>query len=484
MFGYKWVFSMSDMRDGSVKELWRLSSPMMVSFFSMMSMIFADRLFLSWYSIPALNAAVKAGTLAWGMNLGWITMATMSEVFVSQFNGAKKFKRLGEPVWQMLWLSGFSLIFFIPLAIWGGPLFYGSPELQMELTYFRIFCYMGPLMTVLPALSGFYIGQGKASVIKWLAISGNLLNIILDPIFIFGVDGFIPSMGIAGAGLATVLGYLLQVVILFAMFLSKRNQEEYGTKKYRFNKELFGKCIKVGLSPSIFIAMEVSAWALFYYLMTTISDSHIFIASVCQSILILFFFFGLGLEKGTIALSGNLIGAGLGVRVKRVFRSGLILTLLYTLASSLFLLVFPDFIINFFITQPGATESSMSVAAIQMVEAKPMVRIGLAFTLFFLMFENIRMVINGILTAAGDTFFILAAGAVSVWLFLLAPTYFLVVVPKASMFYAFAIWVFYGLASTGAVYWRFMTGKWQKKDLINRESDEQEATVDVTNYEN
>jgi hypothetical protein len=29
-----------------------------------------------------------------------------------------------------------------------------------------------------------------------------------------------------------------------------------------------------------------------------------------------------------------------------------------------------------------------------------------------------------------------------------------------------------------------MTGKWQKKDLINRESDEQEATVDVTNYEN
>ena len=91
---------MTELKTGSVAELWKVSYPMMVSFFSMMLMVFVDRIFLSWYSTEAFNAATTAGTLAWGFILGLITLASMSEVFVAQYNGAGKFSKIGSPVWQ------------------------------------------------------------------------------------------------------------------------------------------------------------------------------------------------------------------------------------------------------------------------------------------------------------------------------------------------------------------------------------------------
>lgn len=47
----------------------------------------------------------------WAGNFMWVTLAAMAEVFVAQYNGSKQYGKLGEPVWQMIWLSGFSLIF-------------------------------------------------------------------------------------------------------------------------------------------------------------------------------------------------------------------------------------------------------------------------------------------------------------------------------------------------------------------------------------
>ena len=70
--------------EGSLRELWAISSPLMISTLAMLFMIFTDRIFLAHYSIGALNASVNAGTLAWAFISGIGMITAMSEVFVAQ----------------------------------------------------------------------------------------------------------------------------------------------------------------------------------------------------------------------------------------------------------------------------------------------------------------------------------------------------------------------------------------------------------------
>jgi MATE family multidrug resistance protein len=459
---------MNEIKTGNVKELWKISFPMMVSFFSLMCMLFVDRLYLSWYSGEALSAAVQAGTLGWGVLLGWITMASMSEVFASQYNGAKLYEKIGVPVWQMIWLAIFSFAFYIPFAYFGSDLIYDPIERPLEHAYFQTTMYWGPIFSMTPAIGGFFIGRGKAQILQWMSILGNTINLILDPLLIFGIEGFIPSMGIKGAAIATGVGSTIQAVILFFVFIKRKHREEYKTSNFHFNKEIFFKTIRVGLPPSVFVCIELFGWALFYHFMMSISPTHIYVAGVVQSIFMIFLFFGMGLEKGCIAIAGNMIGAGLLERVKTVLFSGIKLIGIYALIAMIPMAVYPHPIIKWFIGTSALVEGNTTIKSLgtSFADILYFIRIGLILSFLLLILESIRWIVNGILTAAGDTMFLLIAGAISIWCFLIIPTYVFVVVPKNSVVVAFAIWVLYGFAALGLLSFRFLQGTWKKKHLL------------------
>lgn len=468
---------MAEIKKGNISELWKLSSPMMVSFFSMMLMVFVDRLFLSMYSTEALNGAVKAGTFGWAFILSFVTMGAMSEVFVSQFNGAKEYKRLGEPVWQMIWFTLGSVAVFLFLSFVFTNYMYPKASMPHEHDYFKYFMLFGPVFTLVTALGGFYIGRGKTQIMQWLGILGNAINICLDPIFIFGIKGYFPSMGTKGAAIATGIGTIVECIILLILFLKRKNREKYATTNWKFNKTLFWKTIRVGIPPSLFVAIEILAWAAFYHMMAGLSSVHILVASVVQSILILFMFFGMGLEKGVIALAGNFIGARSPEKVQRVMRSAIILNLIFLAFASIFLLFKPDMIIDWFYSSPEAMEHTIDFSTVNMATVKKLTKLGLAMSLFYIFFENVRWAINGALTAAGDTMFLLIAGALSIWFFMLVPNYFFVIKPKAGIEVAFYIWLFYAFMACAINYIRFLRGSWTKKELIKDTEKEEKAAA-------
>ncbi len=68
--------------------------------------------------------------------------------------------------------------------------------------------------------------------------------------------------------------------------------------------------------------MEILGWAIFYYMMTLVSEDHITIAGICQSVVILLIFFGEGISKATIAICGNLIGAKRPWFIPNVLKAG------------------------------------------------------------------------------------------------------------------------------------------------------------------
>jgi len=434
----------------------------------MVAMMFADRLFLSYYSADALSAATSAGTLFWAGSFMCVTFAAMGEVFVAQYNGSKQYQKLGSPVWQMIWFSGLSFIFFFALGSFGSDYFMKIGLMNSnEVEYFRWNNYYAPWLTLLTAISAFYIGQGKTSIIKWMGVLGNGVNIILDPIFIFGKFGF-PSMGIKGAAIATGIGIIVQVAIIGTLFLRKKNQESFGTGNWRFNKSLFFKCMRVGAPPALFVLFELLGWATFYMMMERISTKHILVASITQSILLLFLFFGLGLEKGAAAIAGNLIGAKKHHEVKRLFWSGIKLSLIFGVVLSIFLGTFSDFFINLFFKNPDAlTGSALGISPEMLGEVKTALKFAMVTLIIYLTLESVRWLLSGLLTSAGDTFVPMILGLISIWCFILLPTYFFVVIPKAPIERALNIWVFYSFMAATLFLIRFARGKWKEKKLIS-----------------
>ncbi len=452
--------SPSTLKNGSVRELWRISFPIMMSSLAMLFMIFVDRIFLSQYSIHSLNAAVSSGTLAWGFFGGIGAFTGMSEIFVAQHNGANKPEKIGAAVWQMIWIGIFSFLLFIPLGIWGGEFFFpASIYHEMQSEYFRYLMIFGPGYALMTALAGFYIGRGRTKLLIWLAIFANLINIVLDRAFIFGVEGWIPEMGIRGAAIATCIGYLIQTFILFFLFLLPKNRKRFQTNQWKLDKTIFFKSCRIGAPQGIFFSQEIFGWSIFYVMMTSISLMHITISSICQSILILLSFFLEGLGKGVAALAGNFIGAKKIELVKKVLRSGIYLQLIFTLIT-----------VTFFAFDPHLTLSYLLPKSEQLATFGPSfynsLQICLIFTFLHLTFEGVRWILAGLLTAAGDTIFLLISGSLSIWLFLLLPVYTLIVLPKNSIELAWALTVAYSLICMCIYAYRFKKGKWKQIDFV------------------
>jgi len=460
--------------EGSIRELWYTSLPLMLSWLSVVLMTFVDRLYLANYSIEAHNSTVTASTMAWAFTMGIQTLCEMSQVFVAQYNGSKQWRMLGKPIWQMLWLTLASSLLFFPIGYWGSHLlFHGSPNEQMQVDYFRTLIFFAPANGLIGATSAFYIGRGRTGVVTWVVIIGNIINVLLDPILIFGIPGWIPSLGVFGAALATGLGGLLQGVILLVCFTQKKNRLHFGTGDWHFSPNIFGKCLKVGLPTAITLVLELTAWGLFYMMMSYASSLHILVSGVCQSILIVLFFFGLGLEKGMATITGNLIGSGRQDKIPTLIRSGFFLIFGFSILTAIPLLIYPDTIIQLFLQYENTIESSNTLngmpTTISLIDTMPLLRTGLLITFVYLLFEHIRFVMWGTLIASGDTLFLSIANVAVIWIFLLVPTYFAVFYFYLPVTEALLIWVLFSATAATIPIWRYWQGGWKKHQLIQTE---------------
>ena len=445
------------LQSGTVKALWRISFPLMLSLLSGSLMLFFDRLFLANYSIDALNASTNASAIAATLQFGFISTTCIAEVFVGRYNGAKKYHRVGQPVWQMIWFSLMTILLFFPLAFFSGSfLFADSPYREMEADYFKWLMLFGPVFAVVGALSAFYIGRGKVAFITLIVILANTVNVVLDIVLIYGYEPYIKSIGMNGAAVATGISQLFQATILFAEFLRRKNREKYGTGNCVFVWRSFKKCLKIGLPNSMAHTIEIFAWAVFYKIMTAKGVEYITVAAITQSIYFLFTFITEGISKGATALASNMIGAKKWDDVWRLFRSGVKFYIQVFLVMGVFLVFDPEPLINLFLpAEQGAVPESVKLS----------IQSALVWVWIFFLFEGINWLVVGLLTAAGDTRFIFMVSSLTVWIFAIIPIYVGVVMVGYTADMAWMMTAVYGILTCCIYIWRFKSEKWKLEEV-------------------
>ena len=197
------------MNRSRAKQIFRLALPLILQQLCLQLQIWIDRAMLGHRNPEFFSAIGNAGT-PYHMILSTITaICGGTAILVAQGMGAQDTDRVkkiaGASFWGNSILSLFAFVFFFFGAeglfrIMGVQ----SPILEHSIAYIRVLSFslilLGPSATATAILQG----VGFTGIIMVAGIAGNLLNILLDWLLIFGKWGF-PALGIRGAALATVI---------------------------------------------------------------------------------------------------------------------------------------------------------------------------------------------------------------------------------------------------------------------------------------
>ena len=100
------------------RDVMALALPLVISTMSFTVMTFIDRMFLTWYSIDAVAAAMPAAMLQFTLISFPLGVATYVNTFVAQYEGAGRPRQIGPVVWQGIWIG----LAAIPLLLLTTPL--------------------------------------------------------------------------------------------------------------------------------------------------------------------------------------------------------------------------------------------------------------------------------------------------------------------------------------------------------------------------
>ncbi|MGM9704455.1 MAG: MATE family efflux transporter [Prevotella sp.] len=192
----------------------------------------------------------------------------------------------------------------------------GSTPTIMPYTesYLRIILLGAPFMTASLTLNNQMRMQGNATYAMYGIVSGAVLNVVLDPIFIFVMD-----MGVDGAALATIVGQVVGFAVLMVM---SRKQDNIRVSLSRFcPSPAFVKEIIYGGSPSLSRqGLGCVAVLMLNVAAATYGDAAIAAMSIVSRIAMLAMSVVVGLGQGFQPMCGFCYGAGLYDRLREGFR--------------------------------------------------------------------------------------------------------------------------------------------------------------------
>jgi len=216
-----------------------------------------------------------------------------------------------------------------------------------------------------------------------------------------------------------------------------------------------------GLPLAIGRFVELLAWTLALYILAEVSDRHMTVTSVAQNCWILFIFILEGLNKGVIALTSNEIGRGTQKKhIDKILIAGLKICLMFSVLLIIPLFIFPQALTSIFII--GNPEETAGLAPL-LVQACHWVWIGFSF-------EMILWVLLGLVTAAGDTQFLMKMMIFASWTFGLLRIYVGVRLLHGGPVLTPQLWLIYSSLTALAFYMRYRTLDWSHMRRIEAET--------------
>ena len=331
------------------KSLWTLAIPIIAgmgiqTLYSIVDMIFIGRLSGSAIAAVAFNFPIFFSVMGITFGLGSGVTASIarfigSEDKVNADNAAEHAILIALLISALLTTVG--LLYGKQILIKIGCT---AEVLPQAWEYLKVSCY-GLSFGV---FSGFFrsilAGEGDMKFPMILAGFGTILNIILDPIFIFTL-GF----GVAGAAWATTISQLIVFVIfIFMLFVKDHAYVKFQLRDFSLSKYILIDIIKVGLPASVSMIVMSAGQLIFNRMLATFSTDAVAAYQVGGRIDMVVFLPIFGIASALTTMVGMYYGANEIDKIRYITKYGISRAFIITSIGSILLYIFAPVIISVF----------------------------------------------------------------------------------------------------------------------------------------
>ena len=343
--------------DNPSKALWSLAIPIMFgmgiqTLYNLVDMIFIGR--LGGQSIAGIAFNMPLFFLVLGLTMGLGTGVTAS---IARFIGQNNKKEADNSAEHAIFMAVVISLFLSSLGLLFGErilsLFGAEGEiLSIGWEYLHVMCVGMPFMIFSGFFRSILAGEGDMKLPMMVAGLGTVLNIILDPIFIFDLEnygglGF--GLGVAGAAMATVISQVIVFcVFIYMLFVKEHSYITFRLKDFSFSSDIIWDIVKVGLPASLSMVVMAIGQGVFNKILIHFSADTVAAYQVAGRLDMLVFLPIFSIAASLTTLVGMFFGAKEYDILRFTIKYGIMSAFCITVLSSVLIYLFADLAVGFF----------------------------------------------------------------------------------------------------------------------------------------
>lgn len=349
----------------SIKKIWSVSWPIMISLVAQNIVSVTDTAFLGHVGAVELGASAIGGLFYITLFMVAYGFTTGVQILIARRNGERDYPAIGAIFDNSFYFLGASTVVITLLIVLFGdqilkpfiasPNVFGASVVYLEYRIFGLFFASSALL-----FRSFYTG---ITFTKYISISAAIMagiNVILDYGMIFGKLGF-PEMGIAGAGLASAISEACALLFFFAITARKAHLAKY--KLFAFVKPDFS-IIKNILDVSLYIMIQFvlshAVWFGFFLLIEKMGETSLAISNIIRSIYMLLMIPAWALSSATSSIVSNAIGEGNSKNVIPIINKVLLFSMGIMLVVAVLAAFVPHFMISIYTNNTNLREDAVA----------------------------------------------------------------------------------------------------------------------------
>lgn len=315
------------------------------------------------YAVNALTLAFPVQMLIVALGIG---TGVGVNAMLAKSLGQRDEEKVAKAAGNGLVLALIIYIVFLLFGLFGVKAYIGSQTkdeviLGMGCSYLSICLTASVGIVMFAVYEKLLQSTGKTLYSTIAQISGALINIVLDPIMIFGYFG-LPEMGIRGAAYATVIGQIASMLIAMYFHYRKNTEVKSGWKYLKLEWEIVHEIYVVGLPAIIMQALMSFMTYGINLIFVTVSQAAVTAYGIFYKIQQFIFFAAFGLRDAITPIVSFNYGMGNQKRVKQGVYYGILYTEVIMLAGFIGLELFANVLIGAF-AMSAETESLCVLAA-------------------------------------------------------------------------------------------------------------------------
>lgn len=329
-----------------------MSLPMVLSMLVNSLYNIVDSYFIARISDEAMTALslvypmqVLVNSVAVGFGIGINSAA-------AYFLGAKNYQKANDIVSSGIVLSLIHGILFTILTIGCTPYFIhlftqNTQVLDYSLKYsYIVFAFTIPNILAI-TFEKIFQAEGQMNVSMFSMLCGCIVNIILDPLMIFGIGPF-PEMGISGAALATGIGQVVPLIVYIVIYFKKSLPLHIHFHSGMFCKDLCARMYKVGIPAALNMALPSFMITALNGILAVYSDMYVLVLGIYYKLQTFIYLTANGIVQGMRPILGYNYGAGEHKRVKQIFYTSLSIIAGIMIIGTFICLIFAGQLIGLF----------------------------------------------------------------------------------------------------------------------------------------